>query len=423
MDDWTLQYDADGSEFDLEPPRTISVGDLTESIKMLLEGTFGDVWVEGEITDVTRARSGHIYCTIKDDRSVIRGVIWRGTAAKIERSLGSSIRGGQSVLCRGDVEVYAPRGQYQLIIRDIRQRGLGDLQMRFERLRALLDAEGLFSAARKRPLPMYPKRIAVVTSPSGAAIRDFLESATRRWSGVDIVVIPALVQGPTAAASIAAAIEAAGHMRPRIDTLVVTRGGGSLEDLWCFNEEIVVRAIAATTIPVVSGVGHEIDVTLADLVADIRALTPTDAASRVLPDRDSARLSVDELGNRLHRLLQSRIEFARNELASIADRPVFRRPLDMVHDRVRELDDLSATMDGEIWDRWHDNRSRMERFAAALHALSPLEVLGRGYSVTTTDDGTVVRDADALDAGQMLVTRFESGSCRSIVTPASDDSQ
>lgn len=253
----------------LNPPveHAVSVSELTHHIKAILEGTFPAIWVAGEISDLSRPRSGHLYFTLKDDNANLRAVCWRGTASRID----VDIEDGQSVFCFGDVEVYAARGTYQLVVRKVQLQGVGKLQKAFELLQAKLNAEGLFAAESKRALPANPRRIGVITSQSGAAIRDFLEAAAGRYRGVDIVIIPAVVQGPTAAASIVKAIKQAHRCAPPIDVLVLTRGGGSLEDLWCFNEEPVVRAVAASSIPTISAVGHEIDVTLCDLAADVRA--------------------------------------------------------------------------------------------------------------------------------------------------------
>ena len=316
----------------------VSVSELTGHIKAILEGTFPSIWVAGEISDLMRPRSGHLYFTLKDDQAQIRGVIWRSTASRMREP----IEEGQSVLCFGDVEVYGARGTYQLVVRKVQAQGLGSLQIAFQKLQAKLNAEGLFDASRKRSLPRFPRRIGLVTSPSGAAIRDFLEAAANRWKGIEIVVIPALVQGSGAVRSIVAAINAAQRFRPRFDILVISRGGGSLEDLWCFNEEAVVRAVAASKIPTVSAVGHEIDVTLCDLAADVRALTPTDGATRVLPDAALLDRSVLNLRQRLHRCAWMMLESRRDRLESLGSRTVLRKPHQMIHDRDRLLDEFDA---------------------------------------------------------------------------------
>ena len=248
-------------------PQVLSVAELTARIKDLLDVSFGSVWVAGEISNLARPQSGHYYLTLKDDQAQIRCALWRNVAMRLRFDL----RDGLDVICRGRIDVYGPRGTYQLIIESIEPKGIGALELALRQLREKLAKEGLFDPRRKRPLPPFVRRIALVTSPTGAAIHDFLQVLARRWRGADVLVVPTRVQGEGAAAEIAAAIATANALPMAIDCLVVARGGGSLEDLWAFNEEAVVRAIHASRIPVVSAIGHEIDVTLADLVADVRA--------------------------------------------------------------------------------------------------------------------------------------------------------
>jgi exodeoxyribonuclease VII large subunit len=394
----------------LASPTSYTVSELTEQIKVILEGTFPSVWVAGEISDLSRPKSGHVYFTLKDDRSQIRAVIWSSTANRLRFSLAD----GQAVLCCGDVQVYAQRGSYQLSVRQIQAQGVGALQLALERLQAKLLAEGLFAAERKRPLPRSPKRIAIVTSPTGAALHDFLHAAAMRRTSAEMIVIPAIVQGPTAAQSIVAGIRAAHQLSPRPDVLVVTRGGGSLEDLWCFNEELVVRALAKSRIPTVSAVGHEVDVTLSDFVADVRALTPTDAASRVLPDASMLVQEQRQLGQRLHQAIRWRIESQMQRLASLEQRPVMQRPLDMVRQRARELDELDARSQRAIQSRLRTEQDQLKQYSATLAALSPLSVLGRGYSVTMCR-GQAVMKASEVATGDLLRTRVHSGEIESIV--------
>lgn len=391
--------------------QAVSVSELTGHIKAILEGTFPSIWVEGEISDLSRPRSGHLYFTLKDDHSQIRGVIWRSTAARMKTEL----KEGQSVLCFGDVEVYGARGTYSLVVRKVQPRGLGALQQAFLELQAKLNAEGLFAAERKRPLPRYPRRIAIVTSTSGAAVRDFLEAAARRWKGVDIVVIPALVQGPGSADSIVAGIRAAHRYQPKVDVLVVARGGGSLEDLWSFNEEPVVRAVAASEIPVVSAVGHEVDISLCDLAADVRALTPTDGATRVLPDSDLIDQSVLELRQRIQRSMRNAIDRRRGQLESLEARSILRRPHEMVRMRSRLLDELDARARKVMFAQIKLDQTRLGKAAATLSALSPLNVLTRGYSVTFDQAGKAIQHANEVAAGDRIRTRLQHGEIVSIV--------
>ncbi|TWU59899.1 Exodeoxyribonuclease 7 large subunit [Rubripirellula tenax] len=389
----------------------VSVSELTHHIKAILEGTFPSIWVAGEISDLSRPRSGHLYFTLKDETSHIRGVIWRGTASRLDVDLAD----GQSVFCFGDVEVYAARGTYQLVIRQVQLQGLGALQKRFLDLQAKLDAEGIFAAQRKRMLPRCPRRIGVITSQSGAAIRDFLQAASSRFRGVEIVVIPAVVQGPTAAASIVAAIKQAHRYAPALDALILTRGGGSLEDLWCFNEEPVVRAVAASRIPTVSAVGHEIDVTLCDMAADVRALTPTDAATRVLPDAKMFDRSVTELSRRLDRSMRQSIDSRRLRLNQIASRTGFRKPHEIVHLRSRYLDELDARARRAMFTKLRLDAAKLATQAASLSALSPLSVLTRGYSVTLDAVGNAIESTDVVNVGDTIRTRVHRGEIESVV--------
>lgn len=392
-------------------PQTFSVAELTGHVKAILEGTFPNIWVEGEVSDLVRARSGHVYFTLKDDHAQIRGVIWRTTANRMSHK----IEDGQAVLCCADVEVYAPRGTYQLVVKKVEPLGQGALQIAFQKLQAKLDREGLFSAARKRPLPNFPARIGVVTSPSGAAIQDFLEAAANRWPGVEIILIPAQVQGQGASQSIAEGIQNAGKIHPALDILVVTRGGGSLEDLWCFNEERVVRAVANSTIPIVSAVGHEIDITLCDLAADVRALTPTDGATRVLPDANLLDQTVRDLSGRLNRTMRLAIDSRQRRVDSLAARPILRKPHEVIHLRSRYLDELDMRGKLAIESKLKLGRANLATLAASLTALSPLDVLSRGYSVTLDAKGKAVDDAKQLRDGDIIRTRLNKGEIESVV--------
>ena len=389
----------------------MSVSELTGHIKAILEGTFPSICVEGEISDLTRPRSGHLYFTLKDEHSQIRGVIWRSTASRMKTQL----KEGQSVLCFGDVEVYGARGTYSLVVRKVQTQGLGPLQQAFLELKQKLNAEGLFAAERKQQLPRFPKRLGVVTSPSGAAIRDFLKAAAQRWPGVEILIIPTLVQGQGASESIAKAIEAAQQITPRLDTLVVTRGGGSLEDLWCFNEERVVRAIAQCQIPTISAVGHEVDITLCDLAADVRALTPTDGATCALPDRDLIVGSLTDLRSRLHRSVRNGITARRNRLNAIQTRSILKRPHELVQRRFRQLDELDARARKAMYTRIELNKAKLGKAAATLSALSPLNVLARGYSVTLDSDDNTIQNPSQVQPGDTIRSRVEHGDIESVV--------
>ena len=394
------------------PEHAISVSQLTGHIKAVLEETFPPVWVAGEISDLVRARSGHFYFTLKDDDAQIRGVMWRTAAER----LNFDISDGQAVFCYGNLEVYAPRGTYQLVVRKIEPAGIGALQLALQKLQAKLQAEGLFDPERKQPLPRFPRRIGIVTSPSGAAVRDFLEAAASRWKGVEIFVIPAQVQGQGAERTIVSGIRAANKLKPDLDVLVVSRGGGSLEDLWCFNDERVVRAVAKSRVPVVSAIGHEIDVTLCDLAADVRALTPTDAATQVLPDVESLRNTYQSLNVRIHQAAWQIIRQRRLQLQSISARPILAKPHEFIQLRSRQLDELDARARRAIRSRVRESKSDLSTVAASLSALSPLDVLSRGYSVTTDDSGKTITSAAELKEGDLIRTKLRNGTVNSQVT-------
>jgi exodeoxyribonuclease VII large subunit len=397
-------------------PRVLSVAQLTRRIETALAESCSGVWVNGEISEVTRHGSGHIYLTLKDETAQIRGVIWRTTAIRLPFQL----REGQHVLCGGDVEVYPPRGSYQLIIRLIEPLGLGAQQLALQQLKQKLAAEGLFDPRHKQPLPVLPRRIAFVTSPSGAAVRDFLQVASRRWRGIQLLVIPAKVQGDGAAEEIVRGIRAAHRLKQPPDVLVVGRGGGSVEDLGCFNDERVARAIFASSIPVVSAVGHEIDVTLADLVADVRALTPSEAAERIVPAVDELKLGLTKLAQRLGGALRTQAASARHRLHALAARPVLRRPFDLIHDRAQQLDELTDRARRAAWRRLEQARRQTASLTAHLESLSPLGVLARGYSVTMRENGQVVRGATDLVTGERLKTRLAQGEVFSRVEAVDD---
>jgi exodeoxyribonuclease VII large subunit len=392
--------------------QTLTVAELTAQIKDALEGQFPSVWVSGEISNYSRPSSGHSYFTLKDEQAQIRAVIWRSAASRLKFDLAD----GLDVICHGHVDVYAPRGSYQLVIDQLQPKGVGALELALRKLREKLAAEGLFDAAKKRKLPPFPRRIAFVTSPTGAAVRDFLEVLRRRWRGVDVLIIPARVQGDGAAKEIVAGIRAANRLTPRPDVLVVGRGGGSLEDLWAFNEEPVVRAIAASQVPTVSAVGHEIDVTLSDLAADVRALTPSEAAERVVPAMDEILTRMRGYRQRLRHAAHRRVMLLRARFDGVANQRPFRRPFDLILDRSRRLDELSAHANSSMNRLAIERASRLATIAGKMESLSPLAVLARGYTITRdARSGATVRAASQLRVGQTLVTQFAAGAAVSKV--------
>jgi len=390
------------------PPDNVKIygiGELTRAVKTVLEEAFAPcVWVSGEVSNFKRAASGHWYLTLKDSESQLQTVVYVG----VNRRLKFDLRDGLEVIARGRLIVYQPRGEYQLQVEEVQPKGVGPLELAFRQLKEKLSRLGYFDR-RKKPLPPYPRRVALVTSPTGAAVRDMLETLTRRWPLTEVWVHPATVQGDGAGASIAAAIRKLNTL-PGIDVMIVGRGGGSLEDLWAFNEECVAQAVFESRIPVVSGVGHETDLVISDMVADLRALTPTDAATRVVPDRTEVLTWLDETEGRLRDLLLRRLDLAQRRLADLMRRRCFRLPLERVRELERRLDEWHERLQRALRQRLAELRRRLEAQAARLETLSPLNVLARGYSLTRTDgDGVVVRTPDQVRPGDRLLTLVEHG--------------
>jgi exodeoxyribonuclease VII large subunit len=399
--------------------KVLSVSDLTRSIKSILEDGFPSVWVAGEISNFTRAQSGHVYLTLKDKTAQIRGVMWRTDA----RRLRFELQDGLEVIARGRVSVYEARGEYQLYIDELQPKGLGALELAFRQLREKLSLLGYFAPGRKKPLPRFPRRVALVTSPRGAAVRDMLEILGRRWPSLEIWICAVRVQGDGAAQEIASAIQLLNRLTG-VDVIIVGRGGGSAEDLWAFNEESVAHAIFQSAIPIVSAVGHEIDVTIADLVADCRALTPSEAAERVVPDCEELREGLTVLGGRMRMLMTRRLELASSRLRDLSERRVFRLPFERVRDAERQLDDWAERLRRAMRQHLERSRERLGAQAARLETLSPLNVLARGYSLTRRDsDQAVVRSPDQVRAGDRLVTQVQLGRIYSRVEPTTPNDQ
>lgn len=384
----------------------LTVAELTSSIKDVLESSFPSIWVSGEISNFSRPQSGHCYLTLKDDAAQIRAVIWRTAASRVKFDLHD----GLDVVCHGYLDLYPPRGSYQLVINEVVPKGLGALELALRQLRDKLAKEGLFAPERKRPLPRFPRRIAFVTSPTGAAVRDFLEVLRRRCQCLDVLIVPVRVQGEGAAAEIAAGIEMVNRLQEPIDAIVVGRGGGSLEDLWAFNEEIVVRAIYHSRLPVVSAVGHEIDVTLADLVADVRALTPSEAAERIAPATDELLAHLVQQQSRLTQTLKSKAASSKAAVDRLAAARCFRRPLERIRNLSQILDELGSRAHRSMNSRLRQARALVDSRTAQLESLSPLGVLSRGYSLTQrVTDGRLLRHASEVSLGDQIHTRLADG--------------
>jgi len=439
-------------------PKILSVSELTRRVRALLEDKVGEVWVEGEISNLRKQASGHQYFTLKDAGSQLACVLFGRSAS----ALGNPrLADGQSVQVFGEVTVYEARGQYQMIVRVVQDRGEGALQAKFEALKRKLAAEGLFDADRKRPLPRFPRRVGLVTSPTGAAIQDFLKVLHRRHPGIEVIINPVRVQGKGASAEIARAIQEFGDEHcglPRVDILVVTRGGGSLEDLWEFNEEAVARALAASPIPTLSAIGHEIDFTIADFVADFRAPTPSAAAEILAADRTEV---LTRLGRDLARLAhacQARLEVFAAHLNPGRQSILFREPgrrvlelrqlLDQHLDALRSGAELTHERQQHVLHRFAArlaaqspeeaiarqrlqcrlleqkfgeiaaralalHQGRLERFRDVLNALNPGNTLARGYTITTDAAGKPLTSAQNVTPGARLRTRFADGEVES----------
>ncbi len=395
-----------------EQDNPLTVTQINAWIKRTLDQGIPSFWIAGEIGSITRSGAGHIYLTLKDESTQISAVIWKSTWDKNRFDLKEGI----AVLCMGKIDVYGPRGTYQVVVQKIEPQGVGALQIAFRKLHAKLEGEGLFRPERKRPLPNFPRRIGFVTSPHGAAIHDFLEVLRRRWPSTDVLVIPAKVQGSGAAEQIAQGIQLAGQIRPSLDVLIVGRGGGSIEDLWCFNEEIVVRAVAASPIPTVSAVGHEIDVTLCDLAADVRALTPSEAAERVVPNRDEFSDLLHSVQHRLRMLMMHHVRDLETRLTGLASRPVFEKPERMLDVTAQKLDDLERRISDTTLQRMDSFERTFENVTARLESLSPLRTLARGYSFTTdAGSGRVLLTIGDVESNQQIQTTLVDGVIQSRV--------
>ena len=411
---------------------TVSVSELNTYIKRMLDSDefLASVAVRGELSNYKMYPSGHHYFTLKDSESAIRCVMFRSAAGRLRFRPES----GMGVIAVGRVSVYGRDGAYQLYCEELIPEGSGALQLAYEQLKAKLEAEGLFDRAHKKPVPRYPERIAVVTSSAGAAVHDIIRVLRRRWPVAKVILLPVRVQGAEAPGEIAAAIRYASAHKVA-DTLITGRGGGSIEDLWAFNDERVARAIYDCEIPVISAVGHEPDVTIADFVADLRAATPSNAAELAAPDADELRQAIDSAHGRLERGVLKKISSARETLSELSSRRVMQSPTGFIDQRRMQLDALRARLEGTtgFLDRLRAqldagrvrlnsamdagmsaSRNEYLRLAAKLDALSPLKVLSRGYAIAMDESGAALRSTDGVRAGEKLTVRLDSGAlgCR-----------
>jgi exodeoxyribonuclease VII large subunit len=381
----------------------LTVSELTRRIKQSLEQAYPRVYLQGEISNVRQHTSGHLYFTLKDEGAQISAVLWRSRAVL----LVFQPQDGMKVIARGSITVYPPRGHYQIDVDQLQPLGIGELQLAFERLKQKLAAEGLFDEAHKKPLPEYPDRIGIITSETGAVLQDMRSVFARRFPAVEIVLRPVRVQGVGAADDIAEAIEDMNRYG-EVDVLIIGRGGGSLEDLWAFNEEKVARAIYASRIPTVSAVGHEIDFSIADFVADLRAPTPSAAAELVVRDRAEI---LDVLRNICYTMrahLEDRVQKGREMIQTILSSYSFNRPLDMVRQYGQRVDDLDRTLGTSFSHRLRLERQRHQAVRDRLEALHPTNVLKRGYSMVRKE-GKIISSAQKLQEGDRATIQFHDG--------------
>lgn len=387
------------------PPHVFRVSEVMAGLRGLLADRVGRIWVSGEVSGLRRAASGHLYFTLKDESAQLRAVLFQGLA----RRLRFDLEDGLDCLVQGDLTVYEPRGDLQLLVQALEPRGQGALQLAFEQLRRRLEAEGLFDAARKRPLPAFPRTLGVVTSARGAALRDVIEVSARRFPAAPLLVAHARVQGEGAEAEIAAAL-AALDAREEVEVILLVRGGGPPEDLQPFNTEVVARAIAACRTPVVSGIGHEIDVTIADLAADLRAPTPSAAAAAALPDRAAVELRLERDVRRLRAGMARALERARARLGAGRDALRAQAPWARVAARRLRLEAAARALRREAAAAAERGRARLAALAGRLESLSPLGVLGRGYAIARRrSDGAILRRAAEVAAGDTIAVRLADG--------------
>ncbi len=395
-----------------ETKKIYTVSGLTREIRFSLENSFPAVWIEGEVSNFIRHTSGHCYLSLKDAESVLSCVIYKNVA----NTVTFDIENGMRLICFGRISVYDKRGQYQLYIEEAEPKGIGALQLAFEQLKNKLQKEGLFDPAHKKPIPILPRKIGVATSPTGAAIRDVLNVIGRRFPDMHIILCPVKVQGAGAAEQIKEAIEIFNRLR-NVDVIIVGRGGGSLEDLWAFNEEPVARAIYNSGIPIISAVGHEIDYTIADFVADLRAPTPSAAAEIVAGKRSDFINNINALRQRLINALLSQTDLARHKLKALQERYAFKQPLALVQQNYQRIDELTKSLKQGMGHFLRIKEYKLTHLSGKLKALNPTSILARGYSITMkAEDGRIIKDAKEVKDKDTIKTKLAKGEIVSRVT-------
>lgn len=390
----------------LEGRKIYSVTELNREIKVILEDAYPDVWLEGEVSNFRVYSSGHMYFSLKDADAQISAVIFQGSG----RLLKFALEDGLKVIARGRVSTYPKRGEYQIIINFVEPAGKGALQLAFEQLKAKLEKEGLFAPEHKKSIPLLPQKIGIVTSPTGAAIRDILTIIERRFANVEILIYPARVQGDEAKGEISEAIRYLNEHHPDIDVLLVGRGGGSYEDLWAFNEEVVARAIYASKIPVISCVGHEIDYTIADFVADLRAPTPSAAAELVVKNKVELNDKLKNLRQHLMNRMQFIVTYFEQRINHLSSCRALTRPQEIFEERIQQVDDLFARLSRSSKQRLESFEKDFRRFAEKLQLLSPLNVIGRGYAICwKLPENTIIKEVSNIKQGDLIKTKLRDG--------------
>jgi len=395
----------------------LTVGKLTDYIKQRLEGdsNLNNIWVRGEISNFRRQSSGHLYFTLKDDVSQIECIVWKSSALLLKFEPEQ----GMKVLVLSSIDLYKPYGKYKLIISEMHLDGLGELHQKFLQLKEKLKKEGLFSEEHKKPIPKFPRVIGIITSPTGAAIKDLIRNLTRRFPNINIKVVPTLVQGIGASKNIVKSIELINKIKG-VDVIILGRGGGSLEDLWCFNEEIVARAIFKSKIPIISAVGHETDFTISDFVADCRSPTPSTAAEIAVPDKNELLKEINHLRERLLLKTKRTIEFKKQYMESITDRPIFKRPFDFINQYLQQIDDLTLKSSRAIHNFLELKRKGLEIITAKLYSINPRAVLERGYSIAMKK-GKIIKTIQGIKINDMIDIVILKGKIKSQVKEVKND--
>ncbi len=393
--------------------RVLSVTQLNEYIKMLLDGSpiLLDICVKGEISNFVNHRTGHFYFSLKDEGGVVRAVMFKGSAAKLK----FVPENGMKVIARGRVSSFVRDGQYQLYCEDMEPDGIGALYVAYEQLKRKLEEEGLFSEDSKRPLPKIPTRVGIITSPTGAAVRDMINITGRRFPYAELVLYPSLVQGESAAKNLIAGVEYFNRTR-RVDVIIIGRGGGSIEDLWAFNDEMLARAVAASAIPVISAVGHETDFTICDFASDRRAPTPSAAAELAVPDTAELKRKINNVTARMELLLSKAIEIRRTNLNQASQRRVLQSPAAVIDDKRMALLSLDNRMTSAEKLIVSASRNRFVALTAKLEALNPMSVVTRGYSAVFLEDGSLLKSVSQVSSGDKFSLRVSDGEISGVVT-------